>query len=106
MKRVGLLGCFVLGLAGLLLPKTASAQQYYGQYDGQYYGQQPYVYGNGYGYDSRAPYAYRYDWRDARREHKWREREERREREWRRRERREHERRERDHWRDRYDSRY
>jgi hypothetical protein len=104
MKRVGIAASFVLGLAGLLLPKTASAQQYYGQY----YTQQPYVYGYGYGYgyDSGAQYGvYGYNWREARREHEWREPEERREREWRRHERREHERWERNRWRDRHDRR-
>jgi hypothetical protein len=101
MKRVGVLASFVLALAGLLLPKTASAQQYYGQY----YAQQPYGYSNG--YDPRAPYGvYGYDRREAWREHEWREREERREREWRRREWREHERWERNRWRDRDDWRY
>jgi hypothetical protein len=98
MKRVGLLACFVVGLAGLFLPGTASAQQYYGQY----YRQQPYAFGYSYGYDSPARYGgYRNDWREARREHKWRERQERREREWRRHEWREHERWERNRWRDR-----
>ncbi|HEX4166224.1 MAG TPA: hypothetical protein VHZ55_12195 [Bryobacteraceae bacterium] len=100
MKRVGVLAPFVLWLAGLLLPGTASAQQY----NGQYYGQQPYGDAYSYGYDSRPPYGvYGYDRREARREHKWREREERREREWRRQEWRRHERSERNRWRDRDD---
>lgn len=101
MKRLGLVAFFVLGLTGLLLPKTASAQRSYGQY----YGQQPYVYN--YEYAPRSPYGvYGYDRREARREHEWREREERRDREWQRHEWREHQRRERNRWRDRYDSRY
>jgi hypothetical protein len=97
MKRVGVLASFVFGFAGLFLPGTASAQQYYGQN-----GQQPYVNGYGYGYDSRGRYGvFGNDWREARREREWREREERHEREWRRHEWREHERWERNGWRDR-----
>lgn len=97
MKRVGVIASFVFALSGLL-PRTASAQQCYGQG----YVQQPYVYGYGNGYDSRVPYgAYGYQWRDARREHEWRERQEHREREWRRNERREHDRWERNRRRDR-----
>lgn len=88
MKRVGIVGLFVFGIAALL-PGTASAQQCYDEY----YARQPYTYGYGYGYSAPPYSAYRYDWREDRREHKWREREERREREWRR-----HERREREHW--------
>jgi hypothetical protein len=100
MKRVGIIGSFVLGVAGLLLPGTASAQQCHGYY----YAQQPYVYGYSYGYDSRYPYgAYGYGWREVRPQHKWREREERREREWRRHEWREHQRWERSRWRNRDD---
>jgi len=93
------MGSFVLGLAGLLLPETALAQQSYWQY----YAQQPYLYDR----DWRRPYsAYSYDWREARREQEWRAREERREREWRRHEWREHERWERNRWRERDYGRY
>ena len=100
MKRVGIVASFVLGLACLLLPTRASAQQYYGQYSTQ----QPYAYGYNSGYDQRSSYgAYRNDWREARREREWHERQERREREWRRQEWREHEHRERNRWRDRND---
>ena len=98
MKTVGVVASFVLGLAGLLLPATASAQERYGQYYSQ-----PYAYG----YYSTPGYgAYGGDWREDRREHEWREREERREREWRPQEWREHERGERNRWRDRDDWRY
>jgi hypothetical protein len=98
MKRVGLIASFIFALTGSLIPQAASAQECYRPG----YVQQPYVYGYGYGYDSRVPYgAYRYQWRDGRRERERHERQEYREREWRRNERREHDRWERNRWHDR-----
>ena len=104
MKRVGvILATLSFGLVGLLVPGTALAQQCDRQHYGQYYSSQPYAYG----YYSGPQYGfYGPNWREARREHEWREREERREREWRRHEWREHERRERNPWRDRDGWRY
>ena len=102
MKRVGVVGSLIVGAVGLLVPAAASAQQCYRQYDAaesyRYSSPQPYSYGyySGFAYDS-----YGRDWREARREHEWREREERREREWRREERREHDRYDRNRWRHR-----
>jgi hypothetical protein len=103
MKRVGVIATFLVGLAGMLVPAAASAQECYRQSYGQYYTSQPYVYG----YYSGPEYGLYYrNWREPWRAHEWRQREERREREWRRREWREHERWERNRWRNRDGWRY